>query len=204
MSQPASVALAAARTLLNDDGQQIWVDTALLPKLAYAHRELQVQLRANACPVTRGMATSVVNIGSTSPLTPPTDMVEPIQLWERNQADPDTAYVRMTESDPLPITAQSDRLVWWKWTQEALEFLGCTTMRAIRIQYKRTITIPSASTDSLGVIDAEFYIAPRVAALAFGATGNTAAADWCTQMAQATIADILIANKGRSRTTQRP
>lgn len=204
MSQPASVALATARTLLNDDGGQLWLDVSLIPKLQEAHRELQVQLRANACPVTRGTATSSVSAGSTTLGTPPNDILEPITLWEKAAADPDSAYVRMTEYDPLPIVAQTSRLIWWKWTNEFIEFLGSTSARSVKIYYKRTMPVPTAAGDSLGVIDGELYIAPRTAALAYGSTGNTAAAQWCTDMANQALGDILIANRGRQRTNPRP
>ena len=205
MSQTASVALAAARTLLNDDGQQLWTDPVLLPKLQFAHRELQVQLRANACPVTRVvLADLLVNANAKALPTNPTDMIEPIALWEKDPADSQDKYVKMTESDPLPFVYPAVRLIYWKWTQEAIEFLGATSNRHVKMLYKHMIQVPAAATDSLGAIDAELFIGPRTAALAFGSTGNAAAADWCTNMAVQSLTDILVANKGRARTAQRP
>lgn len=204
MSQPASVAFATARTLLNDDGVQLWTDATLIPKLAQAHRELQAQLRANACPVTRGIAVSPVPASTTSLATPPTDMVEPITLWEKLPTDPDSAYVRMTEYDPLPVSDLTTRLIWWSWSREAIVFLGSTFDRTVKVYYKRIIPIPAVGTDLIGIIDGEFYLAPRIAALAFGSTGNTQTSDWCTQMANGTLNDIITANRGRSRLAQRP
>lgn len=204
MSQQASVALTTARTLLNDDAASLWDNTALLPKLAQAHRELQVQLRANACPITRATSTVSVNPNTTSPLTGIPDLLEPITLWERDITEPDSSFVRMTEYDPLPIVARTTRLIWWRWAQESLEFIGATTSRVVKVYYKRSINVPTLATDSLGIPDGEFYIAPRIAALAFGSTGNIQAATWCTELANNTIADILVANRGRSRIAQRP
>lgn len=204
MSQLASVALITARTLLNDDGIQLWTDETLLPKLALAHRELQAMLRANACPITRAMEVSPVPANTTTLQTPPADLIEPITLWEKGTSDPDSAYVRMTEYDPLPFgQALTTRLIWWKWTQEAIEFLGCSIDRVVKVYYRRLISIPTDGNEPIGIIDGELYISPRTAALAFGSTGNTVASEWCTNMAKLTIDDILIANRGRSRMVQK-
>lgn len=204
MSQPASVALITARTLLNDDAQNVWTDSALMPKLQLAHRELQAKLRANACPVTRNTTSSLVAAYSKALSSSPTDLIEPVTLWEKDPAEPDSAYIRMTEYDPLPMAVLTTRLIYWKWTLETIEFIGSTAQRKVNIYYKRLIPIPGSSSDPLGMIDAEFYIAPRTAALAFGSTGNPQAADWCTNMALQTVSEIIVANRGRSAGVQRP
>ena len=204
MSQPASVALATARTLLNDDGIQLWTDVALIPKLQQAHRELQAQLRVNACPITRNTAVSLVAINATVLTTPPTDMIEPITLWEKLSTDPDSAYVRMTEYDPLPVVDVATRLVWWKWTQEAIQFIGAISLRYVKVYYKRTIPLPASGADLIGIADGEFYLGPRTAALAYGSTGNPASSEWTTGMANLTLSQILLANRGRSAGTIRP
>lgn len=204
MSAPASVALDEARSLLDDTAGNVWTDAFLLLKLQQAHRELQVQLRSVAAPVTRGTITSLVTALTTALATPPTDIIEPIKLWEKAIGDPDSNYVLMTEYDPLPIFAQTSRLIYWKWTQEALEFLGATVDRTVKIYYKRQITIPGSGTDPIGFIAGENFLGPRIAALAFGSTGNVNASAWCDGMANQTLADIFIANKGRSKLTARP
>ena len=205
MSQLASIALMTARTLLNDDGIQLWTDVALLPKLQLAHRELQAQLRAAACPVTRNIHYSVVTAGSLVLTdTTLTDLVEPITLWENAVGGTEDSYVRMTEYDPLPISPQASRLIYWRWGQEQILFIGCSVDRSVKIYYKRELPIPASGNDPIGMIDGEFYIAPRIAALTFGSTGNVEASAWCKQMADATINDIIISNRGRSKMVPRP
>ena len=161
----ASVAFDNARTLLNDDGIQLWTDDALKAKLQQAHRELQVQLRANACPVTRTTQITSVFAFSTT-LSNPSDIIEPITLWEKDPQEPDGSYVRMTEYDPLPITNPIDRLVWWRWAVSNFEFIGCSRNRMVKILYKRMLVIPNLGTDDIGIVDGENYIGPRTAALA--------------------------------------
>lgn len=202
MSQIAKVALDTARALLNDEGVQLWTDAILRNKLAVAHRELQVQLRANACPVTRTSVILTVNPGEMT-VTNPTDIIEPVVLWEKDVGAPDSEFERMTEYDPLPIKSISDRLIYWRWAEEAIQFLGSTAARDVKIIYKRMLAIPAVPSDSIGIIDGESFLGPRIAALAFGSTGNTQAADWCTNMAVATLTDILNANRGRSRQVPR-
>lgn len=204
MSQPTSTALSTARTLLNDDAATLWTDTTLIPKLQRAHRELQAQLRANACPVTRDTDFSLVVANTGALQTPPSDLLEPITLWEKLPSDPDSAYVRMTEYDPLPIVDPTTRLIWWQWSEEMIVFVGATIDRAVKIYYKKQLSIPTTGTDLIGVLDGELYLAPRTAALAFGSTGNTAAAQWATDMANEALGEILIANRGRNRGVQRP
>lgn len=202
MSQLASVALDAARTLLNDDGVQLWTDLVLQTKLAVAHRELQVQLRANACPITRKTVLATVLIGAIT-MPNPDDMIEPVTLWEKGIGDVEADFIRMTESDPLPFTGGKDRLIHWRWTEEQFEFLGASTDREVKLLYKRSLIIPVTGTDPIGIIDGESFLGPRIAALAFGSTGNPQAADWCTNMAIQSIGDILNANRGRSRQVPR-
>jgi|SRR5215471_14763446 len=202
MSQFAQVALNAARTLLNDDGVQLWTDAALQFKMEIAHRELQVQLRANACPITRTTFEQVVPLNTFS-LDPPDDMIEPITLWEKSPTDSVALYQRMTEYDPLPITAPTNRLISWRWAEDVLQFIGATEDRMVKVLYKRSLPIPINGASPIGIVDGENYLGPRMAALAFGSTGNTAAADWCTQMAVSTLSDILVANRGRNRQVPR-
>lgn len=204
MSQPTAVALDLARSLLNDINEQLWINSVLVLKIQQAHRELQVQLRANACPVTRAVIESPVDIFTTVLETPPTDIVEPITLWEKAPLETDAHYVRMTEYDPLPVVDPGQRLVWWRWDGSAISFIGCLSPRRVKLYYKKFLPVPSTDTDFLGVIDGELYIGPRAAALAYGSTGNTMAAQWCTDMANQSLADILIANRGRVKTNPRP
>jgi len=104
LSEPAKTAFDMARTLLNDDGVQLWTDAVLRTKLQTAHRELQIQLRANACPITRKTVVVQVGVRDTS-IPNPTDIIEPIALWERGLNEFDSQFQRMTESDPREVSA---------------------------------------------------------------------------------------------------
>lgn len=204
MSQPASVALITARTMLNDDAANLWSDTVLMPKLAQAHRELQAMLKLAAAPVMRVISGDLPVAISATTVTNPADMVEPIRLWERLNGDPVTAKVQMTESDPLPIQAVASSLIYWQWMGEIILFIGASTNRFVNIQYWRSLPVPTANTDLLGFINAELYLAPRTAALAAGSVGNKELYDTATAVGKETIGQVILSNHGRVKGDLRP
>lgn len=201
MSVTAAVVLSTARTLLNDDASTLWTDVALIPKLAQAHRELQVKLRFAAAPVMRAIQDEVSVLTGALTMTSPADMVEPIKLWERGGSGGTIAdYIPMTEVDPLPIMAQGATLAWWQWSvksAEIINFLGATADRKVRLNYWRSITVPAANTDAIGFINGELYLAPRVAALAAGSVGNKELMGWATGLAEGSLSEVILSNRGR-------
>jgi hypothetical protein len=197
MSQQLSVATSMARTLLNDDSNTVWTDPALIPKCQIAHRELQAILKQHSCPIMKGLSNDInVPINATT-LTLPTDIQEPLRLWEKAPSDPESAYVLMTESATLPVVSIASTLVYWQWFQETIIFVGSNAQRYVRLEYWRILSVPQATTDLLGFINAEFYIAPRAASMCAISTGNSELSAALKSDAQAQIASIVAANRGR-------
>lgn len=208
MSVQTSVVLTTARTFLNDDAATNWTDNALMPKLQHAHRELQVKLRRAAAPVMKGSYTETINPGGLVFLAQPTDIIAPIQLWEKLPADPVQNYQLMTEADPLPNVATTTTLTWWAWVEEIVTFLGSTASRAVKMTYWRRITVPQANTDPVGFIDGELYLAPRTAAIAYGSTGDATSMATLATIADASLDQVILSNRGRApqaaNTSQKP
>jgi hypothetical protein len=202
MSVQASVVLTTARTLLNDDGATVWTDTALLPKLAQAHRELQAKLKLASVPVMKSEFTATITANSTTIASPPTDLREPIRIWEKLPSDPVSNYLLMTEQEILPNIVPVATLGYWSWKDEVITFIGATVDRFIRMQYWRTIAIPASNTDPVGFIDAELYLAPRVAALAAGSTGEEKMMASLASIAADSLNDVIQSNRGRGRVSQ--
>lgn len=199
MSVQLSVALATARTLLNDDAAANWTDAALIPKAQQAHRELQIKLRRAAAPLMRGSYTETIAINGLAFVTPPADLIQPIRLFEKAPADPVTAWVLMTEYDPLPSNvAQGPTMTYWAFVEEAISFLGSTAQRMVMMQYWRYITEPTLNTSPIGFLNGEMYIAPRTAALAAGSVGQAAEMASLTAIADASITEIILSNRGRA------
>jgi hypothetical protein len=197
MSVQASVVLATARTLLNDDAASLWTDAALMPKLQQAHNELQVKLRRAACPVMKNTYTETIAATNTVFATPPTDLISPIKLWEKASADPVTNYALMTEVDILPNLAQASTMIYWAWIQEAVIFLGSSASRMILMQYWRSLTLPTVNTSSIGFLNGELYLAPRLAAIAAGSIGDDKIMGTMTTLAEQSINEVILSNRGR-------
>lgn len=193
----SSVVLATARTLLNDDAVSLWTDAALFPKLQQAHRELQTMLRFSAAPVMKAISNDISVLANATTLTLPADFQEPLRLWEKAPADPQTGYVLMTESDPLPIVAAATTLVYWMYRDEVISFIGASANRFVRLEYWRQLTIPTVNTDLIGFTNGELYLAPRTAALASASIGEQTRHDMYKALADDKINQVILSNRGR-------
>lgn len=221
MSQPLSVALITARTLLNDDGASLWPDSVLIPKAQQAHRELQQKLRKFSAPVMRTITGSLaggrndltVLNNTTSPSSLPSDLIEPIKLWEKPNGASDSAYTLMTEVDPIQNTFSSGVGVgvpmnYWFWTNLINVGTGFAVnnivvpfpadIRQVRVYYWRSLGIPQVNTDPIGIDNGEIWMAPRIAALAAGSIGEEKIFAAMTALAEQTLADVISMNRGRS------
>jgi hypothetical protein len=198
MSQPASVALATARTFLNDDAIQNWTDAALIPKLQRAHIELQLALKKAAAPVMKDTYIETISANATVFSTQPTNIIAPIQLWEKAPSDPVNLYALMTEFDPLPNVSPTATMIYWAWVKEVVTFIGSTASRQIKMLYWRALPLPATGTDPIGFIDGELYLAPQTAAYAYGSTGDLTTMASLTQLATASLSDVILSNRGRA------
>jgi len=203
MAVLASTVFATARTLLNDDGNSLWTDAVLLPKLVEAFRELQAKLKLSAAPVMRSEVAQNIAPGVTT-LVLPTDLNAPIRLWEKAVPDPATFYIPMTEQDPLPNVAQGVDLVYWQWYQQAVNLIGSTATRTVKMQYWRTIPDPTGSGSDLVFNQGELFLAPRTAGLAAGSVGEDDAMQKWSDIGNASLNDVIMANRGRVSQTDRP
>lgn len=202
MSVAASVVLTTARTLLNDDAATLWTDAVLFPKLAQAHRELQVKLRFAGSPVMRvdTGAGAISYTATTQTIASPADLVEPIKLFEKATTEFYADYIEMTEVDPLPRANQGTTLKYWAWSgvlPEVINLLGASVNRHIRIIYWRSLAVPTLNTDTVGFLNGELWLAPRTAAIAAGTVGNKDVMDSATAMAKEAIDQVILSNRGR-------
>lgn len=200
----ASVALAHARTLLNDDAAATWSDAALMPMLQVAHQELQTALWEVGSPVVREESSLLGVIAHAAAITtPPTDMIAPLKLYE--YTDGSALVGEMTEVFYLPKgISEGHFLVYWCWRNEAISFLGADLATKVVVQYRKLITVPTLVTSELGMVFAELYCGPRVAALAAGSVGNAEVLKAASDMATENFAKILAANRGQQKPSNRP
>lgn len=207
MSVSAETVFVTARTLLNDDGNTLFTDTVLFPKLTQAPRELQAYLRARDSQVMRNTFLGTVNTNATSLLANPTDILEPIKIWEKVQGTGDNTYQEMTEQDPIdPLQLPgTTALSFWQWADEVLLFRPAASNNVtVKILYWRQITIPVLNTDLIGVLFGELYLAPRTAALQAASLGDDDSHGTWTKVAITAMDQIIAANKGRLNVPGRP
>ena len=204
----ASVALAQARTLLNDDTASVWSDAALIPKLQIAHQELQMALWEVGSPVVRKESALIAVTAALSDLSAiqPVDMLAPTKLFDYTVG---SVYAsEMTEVFYLPNLELADfhvaTLTYWCWRKEKLLVYYSTVERKVKIQYRKLITVPTAGGDAIGIAFGETYIGPRVAALAAGSVGNAEVLKIATDMATANFTRVLAANRGQQKPLSKP
>jgi hypothetical protein len=200
------VALASARTYLNDDIGAVWTNAALTPKIQDAHRELQTMLWEVGSPVVRAQS-NPVNIAAGGLVVPvPADMLTPFRLVEYDTATGSLSVATdMTEKYFLPIgVIQQPTLIYWSWQQETISLIGATTNRTVVIYYRRLIPIPAVSTDPIGILFGELYLGPRAAAIAHGSLGNKDAYTIVTGFADANFKRVVAAQRGQQTPQMRP
>lgn len=200
-----SVALATARTLLNDDANAVWSDAALLPKAQEAHRELQVRLWKAGSPVVRAQSDPITVAANAKTFTAPADLVAPTAMVEFAATVETLAdAVEMTEQTYIPRLASTSKLRFWSWKGETFEVLPATVDRKIVVYYRRLITIPTGTGDPIGITFGELYIGARVASMAHGSVGNIDAYNIITQMASSNFDDVIAANRGKQTPVEKP
>jgi len=203
VSVTAQVVFDRARSLLNDEAGNLWTNAVLLNKLQQAHDELQSKLRRAAADVMLGQYTETLAANTTVFATQPADLNMPIQLWEKPTGSPVTAYVLLTEVNPLPNNIlPGTTLQRWTWFQELVTFIGATLNVDVLMTYQREIPLPTSGASSIGFINGELYLAPRLAALAYGTTSAANMASLCNDLAENSLAVILYSNRGRAPGTE--
>lgn len=203
MSQ-LSIALVTARTYLNDDLGQVWSDNALLPKAQEAHRELQIKLWNVGSPAVRKQSDPIlVNAGQTS-LTLPMDLIQPFKLQEFGQSETIDQAVDMTEKLHFPNVARQNNLIWWAWREQQIAFLGANSARNVVIHYRKTITVPAAPGDEIGILFGEVYLGARTAAISHGSVGNKEAAVALAGECERNFNLVLMAQRGQQTPPYRP
>jgi hypothetical protein len=171
----ASTVLAKASTLLNDTARTVYTYTAVLPYLQIALQELQEHFELNNIPATQ-LSSALINIpaGITEIVyngigvpTLPDNMIEPQQLWEREEGiDP---YVPMGRRDYIPHNFEgtlTGKFSFYTWENNIIKFLPANRDNDIKIDYIKDLFTPLVDETSLiNCINAATFLEYRTAAL---------------------------------------
>jgi len=177
MAVTASEALTECKVLLNDPSGNIYQDEKLLPLMQKAYRELQTKLLLNGISVVKEytLGTPIpVPIGTTQlgdGTGLPTDIVYPIELWERPQGST-ALFEEMTERAWEPEIKPGATLLYWAWREEEIKFVGATVAREIRLKYMQGLTRITGAASLIEVNNATTWLAARTAAIAAFVLGS--------------------------------
>lgn len=162
---------------MNDTARVSYTDTAILPYLNIALKELEEIFQHNNIPITNEVSgtltpltagTTVVSFTSTPAL--PSNLIEIQQLWERTTGV--TPWIPMDKVEFLPLSREDQNLTQfliWAWVDEEIRLIEATGSIDLKINYIKSIfSIPIDIADigtNLPVINIELYIEYHTAAL---------------------------------------
>ncbi len=157
---------ALVQPLMNDAAGTVYTAAVILPFIKLANEDLQGELLDAQIPYLDEEASEQdIAVGALVLTTVPSDMVEPIEIHERiSTSTLITDYVRMERKDPLPDEQQVERLHYWQWREQAVGFLGATTIRGIRLRYKKLISALTGDASTIAMQHSKVFFAYRTAA----------------------------------------
>jgi hypothetical protein len=203
------------RSLLNDSAGNLFTDAVLLPYVNSAYRKVQRALSAAgqetflvddillvvpAVSEVDPSAQVMINDATAPPNQLPTDLLVPLDVWERANGSSDD-FVLMTDVTArggLPAIEQGITLGIWEWRQDGLCFLGATQDTQIRLRYQKAFPDFTDGTSVVLVRNAQEAIAYGGAAMAALARGSPLAEDW-DSAAQNAIEDLIATSVRRDQ-----
>lgn len=156
---------SAIQFLMNDVSASTYTAAVILPAIKQANEDLQGDLLDAQVPYLQEEASEQdIAAGAVVLTTVPSDMVEPIEIHER----PTTStllidYIEMKRRNPLPDESQTETLRYWNWREQAVEFLGATAARGIRLRYKKLISALTGDASTIAMQHAKAYLTYRAA-----------------------------------------
>lgn len=176
MALLASSILSGVKPLLNDPQGISFTDTALLPLLSKAYRELQTRLGRAGMGVTREVAERVpVNAGTTvlgDGAGLPSGLLYPLELREGPRGSPLNLFNPMDEKTWEPTFSQSPELRYWSWREEEIKFIGATTDRDVYIKFMKGFSTINSVNSPILIIDSQLFLESRTASIAAAVLGE--------------------------------
>lgn len=163
----------AAKVYLNDASRVRWPDSVLLPYLRSAIGEMQSELESNDLPPLYEIAAIIPVPQGTTVLTLPQDFVFPVFLDERAPNEPH--FMEMDEVTWDPDVDRNEKLRYWNFREGAINLLGATTDREIRMRYLRSLSAIETENSVIEVANAKGFYAARTAGLASQFGGSATA-----------------------------
>lgn len=166
----------ARNVYLNDSGSELFTNSVLIPFAKRAYDELQNKLALNGHQIGEEVS-ATIDVPANTLIMPslPSDLIEPIKLYERADGSVlENDWVLMTKERILEIGDPQNTLAVWDWRENEIKFRGCTTAREVKLIYAKFQASIVDPNTSLPVINCKPFLSARVAALAAGHIGGNA------------------------------
>ncbi len=193
----ASDILLAAAIRLNDQGRSDYTDSVLLPLLADAYKELQLELVLQgslALEKMEAVVTLPANATSFSSASVyPSDLLEPQRLRERHIGD--THWLPMTKTMWPPDYTPVEYLQFWSESQQDIITTGATVANEVQIFGIKSLPNITSVNDPITINNSHPFLTNRTAALAARFRGGSATrADALDTMAQIALNKLMGVN----------
>lgn len=172
----AGTVMDTAAALQNDVPKAVYTYVTQIPYLNIALRELQESFELNGLSVTDAYSTAVTVPAGDSTLefdavaphaSLPTDLIEPITLWERTTGV--NPYIPMGKVEFLPHSLEGTTLTQlsvFTWSGQRISFLPATVAIDIRMDYTRRLFVPMVDQNSsINMVNAQSFLEFRTGAL---------------------------------------
>lgn len=171
----AGTVMDLAASMMNDTAKTVYTYAVQIPYLQMAMQELREYFELHSVSVTQQVSaiipvdagfTVIVYNGLTSP-TLPSDMVEPLQLWESNRGQ--NSYIPMARKDFIPPyfeEIQVSSFGYYTWNGQEIKLPASTQNNDVKIDYIKQLFAPLVDqTSIINVINAQSFLEYRTAGL---------------------------------------
>jgi len=161
--------------ILENNGQETFISDEVfltVPAVNGVDPSAQVIIQDTSVLITQapGGTVAFVNPGEAGPPnTLPVDLIQPLQLWERQAGSPSFTFVRMENRSGmggLPSIPQGEYLGFWEWREDGLAFIGALIDVQIRMRYEKMLAPASDGTSQILVRNGLNFLAYKTARLA--------------------------------------
>ena len=213
MAVTLATVLTQTRTYLNDDNAIQFTDPVIIPKVGQAFQELQLELQNIGSPLVRGLSpvltiaisSTPTSLNLTSSPALPSDFLVPTSVFECT-VNTMVGNTPVTEVLYIPLgLAATSTISRWAWQEENLVLAPCTATTYLQVFYKRLLPTPTISTDPIGVLNGEFFLSARAAAMvAASLDGQKDLVDSLNATAAGKLKSLLANNRGSQRPLLKP
>lgn len=189
---PADI-YANVRPMMNDSAAALWSNTRLREHLIKAYSDLVTEVMAVGVPMTDEVS-ALINVPLSAvptTITYPTNLIVPIQLFEKTEGATIDNYVPMTRCAFLPDRLPDVRLLDWAWVDQEIQICGASQDNDVKINYVKDLSVLPIDGDPIPIIGGQAYLEYRTAALACVRGQNFQTAEIYGLEAKSEIAKVL-------------